>query len=510
MAGVSFFSLVILPITFSLYFVGLAVYRLYFHPLSKIPGPKFAALTRWYECYYDVLCWPGGKYMHIVNRLHDTHGPVVRVGPSEVHIKDRDYVETLFCSASVGTRHKFEPAARITGTPLGIFGTVDHTMHKNRRAAVSSFFSKKAADDIEPLIHEKANVACEVLKRQTNRDGKTDLRTVYLAFFTDIICSHAFNRPLDLLQNEREAKRWREAISALAMLTPLVRQFPWLIPTAIKLPIPFWNLIYPALGRVVQLHREAGEKSITRAEDMTLTKRPALFRTILSSNLPIEEKSLGRLSHESLVFVGAGGETCARHMTNATYYILANQDRVLPRLRKELDSVMPSADTMVSSYDLQKLPWLNSIIRETLRVTALVTSRLPLVAPEPLSHPGSGYTIPSGYAVSMTLRDILRDPAIYPAPNEFRPERWLESSPAELEKMNKFYLPFSRGSRACMGIYLAYAQLHILIATVFRRLELELEDVLFERDIESNRDCFVGETSIHSAGVFVKAMERTV
>ncbi|KAL9078853.1 MAG: hypothetical protein Q9157_002223 [Trypethelium eluteriae] len=411
-------------------------------------------------------------------------------------------------------------------------------MHKNRRAAVSSFFSKKAADDIEPLIHEKANVACEVLKRQTNRDGKTDLRTVYLAFFTDIICSHAFNRPLDLLQNEREAKRWREAISALAMLTPLVRQFPWLIPTAIKLPIPFWNLIYPALGRVVQLHRdfrvkataalqrfwldeEAGEKSITRAEDMTLTKRPALFRTILSSNLPIEEKSLGRLSHESLVFVGAGGETCARHMTNATYYILANQDRVLPRLRKELDSVMPSADTMVSSYDLQKLPWLvcatplenegrNSIIRETLRVTALVTSRLPLVAPEPLSHPGSGYTIPSGYAVSMTLRDILRDPAIYPAPNEFRPERWLESSPAELEKMNKFYLPFSRGSRACMGIYLAYAQLHILIATVFRRLELELEDVLFERDIESNRDCFVGETSIHSAGVFVKAMERTV
>lgn len=117
-----------------------------------------------------------------------------------------------------------------------------------------------------------------------------------------------------------------------------------------------------------------------------------------------------------------------------------------------------------------------------------------------------GFAIPPGYAVSMTLRDILRDPEIYPEPIEFRPERWLSSNQTELERMNKFYLPFSRGSRACMGINLAYTQLHILLATVFRQLDLELHEVDFHRDVEGARDCFVGETSIHSAAVFVKTV----
>lgn len=150
-----------------------------------------------------------------------------------------------------------------------VFGTIDHYVHRNRRAAVLSFFSRKAADEMEPLIYRKANVACELLLRQSRRDGKTDLRTVYLAFFTDVICSHVFNEQMDLLLNECEAKGWREAISALAMLTPTVRQLPWLIPVSIKLPVAFWNLVFPSLGRVVQLHRVRLLAVVYRSEWLT-------------------------------------------------------------------------------------------------------------------------------------------------------------------------------------------------------------------------------------------------
>ena len=51
----------------------------------------------------------------------------------------------------------------------------------------------------------------------------------------------------------------------------------------------------------------------------------------------------------------------------------------------------------------------------------------------------------------MTLRDILLDPSIFVDPQRFSPERWLSDS-ADLERMNQAFVPFSRGSRMCLGL----------------------------------------------------------
>lgn len=52
--------------------ISLAIYRLYLHPLAKIPGPKLAALTFWYECYYDVSL--PGRYVFKIKELHGQYG----------------------------------------------------------------------------------------------------------------------------------------------------------------------------------------------------------------------------------------------------------------------------------------------------------------------------------------------------------------------------------------------------------------------------------------------------
>lgn len=53
--------------------VYLCIYRLYFHPLSRVPGPKLAALTRFYEAYYNVL-WHDGQYLFQTEKMHAVYG----------------------------------------------------------------------------------------------------------------------------------------------------------------------------------------------------------------------------------------------------------------------------------------------------------------------------------------------------------------------------------------------------------------------------------------------------
>ena len=57
---------------FCVYLVGLGIYRLYFSPIAKYPGPKLAALTLWYEFYYDVV--RGGQYVFKIDKLHEQYG----------------------------------------------------------------------------------------------------------------------------------------------------------------------------------------------------------------------------------------------------------------------------------------------------------------------------------------------------------------------------------------------------------------------------------------------------
>lgn len=52
--------------------VGRSIYRLYFHPLSKFPGPRLAAISTLYEFYYDVIS--GGKFMFEIKRMHEQYG----------------------------------------------------------------------------------------------------------------------------------------------------------------------------------------------------------------------------------------------------------------------------------------------------------------------------------------------------------------------------------------------------------------------------------------------------
>jgi cytochrome P450 len=143
------------------------------------------------------------------------------------------------------------------------------------------------------------------------------------------------------------------------------------------------------------------------------------------------------------------------------------------------------------------------VIKESLRLSALLVSRLPLVAPtETLRY--KSHAIPPGTEISMSIPDILHDPSIFSSPHEFLPERWLPGNP-DLARLNRFWVPFGRGSRICLGLNLAMAEMYMVIGCMFRRFEFELFETGEERDIKVHKDCFAAEVRRESPGVRVQA-----
>ncbi|CAD6568443.1 MAG: hypothetical protein ASARMPRED_001717 [Alectoria sarmentosa] len=509
--------------TWIIYLSWTVLTRLFFHRLSRFPGPKLAAATKWYECYFDLLKWPGGTFMYEIERMHDVYGPIVRINPEELHVRDSEWVGILYTGPANGIRDKYPPAAHMTGTPYGVFGTIDHEVHRKRRAAISPFFSKNTVNSAQPTIYKNMNLLGQTLRQSLANGGVVEMRKTYLAMTTDTLSDHTFGESLDLLQEDAKADEWKRTIKAVAVLTPLIKQFTWIIPLALRLPLSPLQMVVPDLARIVALRRDMYTKANRAIRDSqndlrsksiesldgTTARSTNVFESILASKvLPTKEKEANRIAQEGFVVLVAGGETTARVLTTATFHILAKKETVLLRLKEELATVMVDPDTQVDVKTLEQLPWLTAVIKESLRITALVTSRLPLVSPqEPLKY--GDWDIPPGTPISMTLRDVLLDPSMFVNPLEFLPERWLSHSP-DLERINQAYVPFGRGSRMCVGLNFALAELYIVIACLFRRFDLQLHDTTRERDIDYSRDCFIGESSPESIGVRVKAAAATV
>lgn len=70
---------VLLAASLALYGIGLTVYRLYLHPLAKFPGPRLAAVTSFYEGYYEIVL--KGQYSRQISKLHDQYGKTLSFPP---------------------------------------------------------------------------------------------------------------------------------------------------------------------------------------------------------------------------------------------------------------------------------------------------------------------------------------------------------------------------------------------------------------------------------------------
>lgn len=175
---------------------------------------------------------------------------------------------------------------------------------------------------------------------------------------------------------------------------------------------------------------------------------PTVFYEIIHSDLPPAEKSPKRLEGEAAAIFGAGTFTTAWTLSVAMYHLTVQPEK-LERLRTEIRTIMPDPYNPAKLQQLEQLPYLTSVIMESLRLSNALSTRLARVAPDRSLH-FRNWEIPKGTPVGMTSTLIHQNPDIFPQPLEFFPERWLDAE--ERERLERYFVPFSKGSRGCAGI----------------------------------------------------------
>ncbi|MFO0741384.1 MAG: cytochrome P450 [Labilithrix sp.] len=165
----------------------------------------------------------------------------------------------------------------------------------------------------------------------------------------------------------------------------------------------------------------------------------------------------------------AGHETSATAIAWAIYW-LHRTPSTLARLRDELGAEL-TPDALV------KHAYLNAVCSETLRIEPIVTDIMRVVKDR---FQLRQWTLEQGETIAVMMTGILKNPRIFPEPDRFRPERFLERTYSATE-----FLPFGGGSRRCLGAAFAEAEMAIAIGFLARDWNLELVD-REERSVRHN------------------------
>ena len=161
----------------------------------------------------------------------------------------------------------------------------------------------------------------------------------------------------------------------------------------------------------------------------------------------------------NLVF--AGTDTTGTTLTYLFWELACNQNWQ-DQLRDELRNVSATAKYQT----LKDLPILDAVVHEGLRLHPPVPASLPRIVP---SSGGQlcGYFVPPKTIVSMQCYTTQRDPKVFPNPAVFAPDRWL-SKTGPTEDMKSMFMPFSKGTRGCLGSHLAMMQLKLTTGTFIK------------------------------------------
>lgn len=188
----------------------------------------------------------------------------------------------------------------------------------------------------------------------------------------------------------------------------------------------------------------------------------------------LQAKDMGEINEDNVLYIVENMNVAAIETTiwaiEWAVGELINNPRIQSKLRDEIDTVL-GPDVQVTEPDTLKLPYLQAVIKETLRRRMVVPCLVPHLNLEDADL--KGFTIPGGSRIFVNAWWLANDPAHWKKPEEFRPERFVEEeSKVEANGNDIKYIPFGVGRRSCPGIFMAMASIGITLGRLVQNFEL--------------------------------------
>jgi cytochrome P450 len=353
------------------------------------------------------------------------------------------------------------------------------------------------------------------LQKCSINDEVVDLANAYRCLTLDVVTSFSVPEPRRMLDLEDFGRGFNGLMRDFSKLITLQRHMKIVFPLLELLP-DWLVTAMDSSGSFQQVadwrmsFQIAAQQAFDRKGKPPPGQEPSILDTLYTSpELAQKDKVMKYFVEEATNITGAGTETTAATLGLFTYHVLSNRE-VLDKLLSELSAAADTTTEIMGLRSLENLQYLQACINEALRLSNPVTGRLPRFnprAPTTYTTPDgkTTYTLPPNTVMSMSMPDLHFNASLFPSPHTFNPSRWIDTPPAHLKEMHRYFVPFSRGSRNCLGIEVAKMELMLTAGNVLQTLgrEMRLWETS-ERDVSWAYDFFAPYTPVDSRGLRVK------
>ncbi len=418
---------------------------------SVPPGPRGAANLRLTRAIFRAP-------VPVLEELRATYGPVCRLGGGPARLAvvgDPALVHELLAMPNDRFRwgHKFNVLGFVVGDESLLVSDGDD--HRRRRGSVQQAFSRRRLDGWIPMIVGRADDAVDRLGLRPGGAATTlDLAPWGRRLALDVVVRALFGGGLASRIDEL-ARRFERPQAYLE--SPALRQVPHRLPCT----------------------RRARVRADRRALDAIIDAEIARLRAHPSGDpLDVLDVLVGEaeltddeIRDQVVTLIGAGYDTTAATLAWMLWCVSLTPG-LWDRLRTEADLVLgpPGAPRGAHAAALAALELADATVRETTRLhpAGVVGPREAAVDLEV-----GGFRVPSGTLVLWSPYLVGRDPAAWPEPARFDPDRFLGASEEQRTLGDLAWVPFGGGRRNCLGFALARMELTLVLARIAQRLDVE-------------------------------------
>ncbi|KAK6860830.1 hypothetical protein PG995_004466 [Apiospora arundinis] len=458
-----------------------AVWRLFFHPLSRYPGPRIAAVSDIWYAYHSLL----GRWPWTVEDVLKKYGDVVRIAPNELVFTTPQALADIY-----GSRHKnleLFPKTQINNHGNdkrgGLIWEWDPSRHREVAKQLGPAFKGSALKAKEPTLHRHIDHFVERMKTLGSGPEGVSLPTWTNWLCVDISADMAYNREMNALK-DMKTPPYLDILAGFNKALVVI-QMSWRFPLLSFLKYPFLFTVMRPHSHIRDHSREQLESRIRRK-----SSPPHLdfFEQMVTENhkLPKDRDERRHLEQVAGQLLIAGYEPPANWLYFTVHHLLMSPGN-LGTLTREIRDAFGSYGE-ISPSSAARLPYLTACLQEALRTMPNVLTGMPVVSP---GATVDGNWIPQGVVCQSSMFALARSPRNFRDPLQFRPERWLSRGhPLHNARFDgdcrKDFHPFSMGPRMCAGKEIAWWQSRLFMAKILWVFDLEMvtgQQIDMDRDL---------------------------